>query len=87
MERMKDKNIKEFYSEFDLVFKGSDALERDGVVFSLSGLDHPVTKLLQSPFKVSKKTLALVSISKKQVSLKKLASTLKKAITIYQIVG
>jgi hypothetical protein len=50
------------------MFKGSDALERKGVFYTVSDIDHPITKLMQSPYKVPRKTNILVSLSTRQVS-------------------
>jgi hypothetical protein len=58
----------QFLPEFDLIFKGSDALERKGVYYSISNQDHPVTKLLQSPLKAQRTANVLISLSTKQVS-------------------
>lgn len=56
--------------EFDVTFKGSDSVERRGVFFSISDQDHPVTKLLQSPYKLTKGIATLVGLSYKKVSCK-----------------
>ena len=53
--------------DFDLMFKGSDALERKGVFYTVSDMDHPITKLLQSPYKVPRKSNVLISLSTKVV--------------------
>jgi hypothetical protein len=41
-------------TDFEIVFKGSDAIERQGAFYALSSHDHPIANLLQSPKKVSK---------------------------------
>lgn len=50
-----------------MIFKGSDALERRGVFYTISGIDHPITKLMQSPKKIPRGTNALVGLSSYQV--------------------
>ena len=39
-------------SELKMIYKGSEAAERKGVYYVISDMDHPATKLLQSPFKI-----------------------------------
>jgi hypothetical protein len=51
------------FSEFDLIYKGSDAFQRRGIFYTVSGLDHPVTKLSKRPFKATQGTSVLVSLS------------------------
>ncbi len=63
------------FSEFDVAFKGSDSVERKGVYFAVSDQDHPVTKLLQSPFKATKGTATLVGLSYKKVFLRSLIAS------------
>ncbi len=55
----------EFYSfsDFDLIFKGSDAIERRGAFYTISDEDHPITKLMQSPKKVPKGTNVLIGLN------------------------
>ena len=53
--------------EFELIFKGSDALERNGAFYAISQNDHPVTKLLQQPYKAQKGTNVLISLNVQQV--------------------
>lgn len=57
-----------FVSEFDILFKGSDSVDRRGVFFALSNQDHPVTKLLQSPLKVTRGNAVLISLEIKEVN-------------------
>ena len=57
----------EFFPEFDLIFKGSDALERKGAYYTFSDMDHPITKLMQSPYKVPRRSNVLISLSTRQV--------------------
>ena len=52
-----------FSTEFDLMFKGSDATERRGAFYAKSDTDHPVTKIMQEPKKVSKGKSVLVGLS------------------------
>ncbi len=54
-------------AEFDLIFKGSDALERKGAYYTVSDKDHPITKLMQSPYKVPRRTNVLVSLTTREV--------------------
>jgi hypothetical protein len=54
-------------SEFELTFKGSDALERKGVFYAISEKDHPITKLMQAPYKAPRKSNVLVSLTTRQV--------------------
>jgi len=54
-------------SEFEVIFKGSDALDRNGVFYTISENDHPVTKLLQLPFKAQRGTNVLISLNVQQV--------------------
>lgn len=51
-----------------MIFKGPDALEMKGAFYAVSGNDHPVTKLYQSPFKAQRGTNVLVSLNIQQVN-------------------
>lgn len=51
------------FPEFDVIFKGSDALERRGAFYTISDLDHPITKLMQSPRKVPRGTSVLLGLN------------------------
>jgi hypothetical protein len=51
------------FSDFDLIFKGSDAIERRGAFYTISDEDHPITKLMQSPKKVPKGTNVLIGLN------------------------
>jgi len=52
-----------------MIFKGSDALERQGAFYAISENDHPVTKLFQSPFKAQRGTNILISLNIQQVRI------------------
>ena len=54
-------------SEFEVKFKGSDALERRGAFYTISDVDHPITKLMQSPKKVPRGTSVLIGLNIYQV--------------------
>ena len=56
-----------FFSEFDVLFKGSDSVERKGVYYTISEKDHPVTKLLQSPYKVTRGTAVQIGLGYRKV--------------------
>ena len=57
------------FPEFDLTFKGSDAIERRGAFYAISdGADHPVTKLMQAPKKVPKGSSVLVGLNIQKVA-------------------
>ena len=57
-----------FYpAEFDVKFKGSDALERRGAFYTISDADHPITKLMQLPKKVPRGTSVLIGLNIYQV--------------------
>jgi hypothetical protein len=56
-------------ADFELIFKGSDALDRNGAFYAISDNDHPVTKLLQQPFKAQKGTNVLISLNVQQVNI------------------
>ena len=58
------------FPEFDVIFKGSDAIERRGAFYAISDLDHPITKLLQSPKKVPRGTSVLLGLNIYKVKLK-----------------
>ena len=60
-------NYEIFLPDFELIFKGSDAMDRNGVFYAISENDHPVTKLLQLPFKAQPATNVLISLNKQQV--------------------
>jgi hypothetical protein len=49
--------------EFELIFKGSDALERKGAFYAISDQDHPITKLMQYPRKVPRGTSVLLGLN------------------------
>ena len=51
------------------MYKGSDAVERKGVFYAISDRDHPATKLMQSPFKISRGMAAEISLSIHKVSI------------------
>jgi hypothetical protein len=51
------------------VFKGTEAIDRSDVYYTISDLDHPVSALMQSPFKISKGMSALIGITKKEVNI------------------
>ena len=51
------------FSEFELIFKGSDALERKGAFYTISDQDHPITKLMQYPRKVPRGTSVLLGLN------------------------
>jgi hypothetical protein len=55
-------------SEFELIYKGSDALDHSGAFYAISNDDHPVAKLLQQPYKLQRGTNVLVSLNIQQVS-------------------
>ncbi len=52
------------------MFKGSDATESTGAFYTISDMDHPITKLLQSPKKISSGTSALIGLDFYKVSLR-----------------
>ena len=56
-----------FFSEFEMIFKGSDATERRGVFYAISDEDHPVTQLMQSPKKVPVATSVLIGLNVQKV--------------------
>ena len=49
------------------MFKGSDAVERRGAYYAINDEDHPATKLMQSPNKISKGMAAQISLSTTKV--------------------
>ena len=57
-------------SELKMIYKGSEAAERNGVDYVISDKDHPATKLLQSPLKISKGMSSSISLSLRKVKLK-----------------
>ena len=42
-------------------------MERKGAYYTVSDLDHPITKLMQSPYKVPRGSNVLVSLSTREV--------------------
>jgi hypothetical protein len=56
-----------FTLDFELMFKGSDAVERRGVYFAINDEDHPATKLMQSPNKIGRGMAAQISLSVNKV--------------------
>ena len=50
-------------------FKGTEAIDRSDVYYTISDLDHPVSALLQSPFEINKGMSALIGITKKEVNI------------------
>jgi hypothetical protein len=54
-------------ADFELMFKGSDAVERRGVYYAINDEDHPATKLMQSPNKISRGMAASISLSVNKV--------------------
>ena len=58
-----------FVPEFEFMFKGSDAVERRGVYYAINDEDHPATKLMQSPNKISRGMAAQISLSVSKVLL------------------
>ena len=56
-----------FLIVFQSALKGTDAIDRSDVYYTISDLDYPVSALMQSPFKVSKGTATSIGLSKKEV--------------------
>jgi hypothetical protein len=56
-----------FITEFEMIFKGSDAAERKDIYYVISDVDHPATTLLQSPNKLNKGMAAKIGLSLKKV--------------------
>jgi hypothetical protein len=56
-------------SDFEVIFQGSDAVERKGVFYAISDLDHPAAKLLQSPQKISRGMATEISLNIRKVRL------------------
>ena len=54
--------------DFELMYKGSDAVERKGVYYAINDEDHPATKLMQSPNKISRGMATQISLSVTKVS-------------------
>ena len=61
-------------------FKGTEAIDRSDVYYTISDLDHPLSALMQSPFKISKGMSALIGITKKEVNI--ILCNLKRLILI-----
>ncbi len=53
--------------DLEIDFKGSDAVERNGVFFAVTNNDHPVCSLESSPFRTLPGTVATVGLSIKEV--------------------
>ncbi len=51
-------------------YKGSDAVERNGVFFSVTNDDHPVSSLASRPYRTMPGTVATVALSVREVSTK-----------------
>ncbi len=49
-------------------YKGSDAIERNGVFFSLTSDDHPAAALSSSPHRTLPGNLAIVALSIREVT-------------------
>ena len=58
-----------YFSVNDFTFKGTRAIDQSDVYYTLSDLDHPVSALMQSPFKIDKGQNSMIGLSKKIVSL------------------
>ena len=63
-------------------FKGTEAIDRSDVYYTISDLDHPVSALLQSPFEINKGMSALIGITKKEVNI--ILCNLKQLIWIWK---
>ena len=55
--------------ELQVIFKGSEVAEREGVYYAISDHDHPATKLMQSPYKISRGMAAQIGLSIRKVIL------------------
>ncbi len=69
LRKTQDKSVSTyvFFSDFDVIFKGSDSVERRGVYYTISDKDHPVTKLLQSPYKLTRGTAVQIGLGYRKV--------------------
>lgn len=47
------KRLNLFFAEYEMVFKGSEALEKDGIYFAIGDLDHPAGTLMESYYPTS----------------------------------
>jgi len=56
-----------FFADFEVLFAGSDVMEKNGVFFAISDRDHPVAKLLQAQNKISKGHAGQISLKIKKV--------------------
>ena len=52
---------------FEFAFKGTKAIDRSDVYYTISDLDHPVSALMQSPFKIGRGIATMIGLSKKVV--------------------
>ncbi len=58
-----------FHAEFDMIYKGSDATEREGAVWVVSDhLDHPGPLLFHKPKRISPATASLIKLRLQTVS-------------------
>lgn len=71
-----------FFSELGVTFKGSDAVERNGIFFSVTNDDHPVAALSSRPYRVLPGNVATVALSIREVNFK-LIDEVKQILSIF----
>ena len=62
---------------FEFTFKGTQAIDRSDVYYTISDLDHPVSALMQSPFKIGRGIATMIGLSKKVVRCSTLNTNVK----------
>lgn len=53
---------------YQFAFRGSDAMDRGDIYYTISNQDHPASALMQSPNKVSRGASTLIGLTLKEVS-------------------
>ena len=65
-----------FSAELDVIFRGSDAINGNGIIYSISDFDHPVTSMTVSPFATQKSSSYFIGLSISEVCFFPFNSTL-----------
>ncbi len=58
------------WAEYDVSFKASDALDRDGVLYAVSGVEHPVTAVASSPIYAPHDLVTTVALDVAEVTMR-----------------
>ena len=55
------------FTELDVIFRGSDAINANGITYTISDYDHPATSMTTSPFATQKSSSYFIGLSISEV--------------------